>query len=137
MKMMKPSFSILALFGKMFLLGCFSFFGGQCGVVEAHVHSPCHESAQEQAIEENKTKPCGQCEHSISAWSEPIVYASLVQKEVPLFPPFLLEEEALIANVTGGIIAPAIVPPDDLENQVFKRIAKSTLWRNSDCFSFV
>lgn len=131
---MNSFLSALTLFGKLSLLGCFSLFGGQCGISEAATESPCHVKVAENILEKNTTKPCGQCEHSISAWSEPIVHVSLIQKEIPRTFSFPLEEKKLSINIDGTIVSPAIVPPDGLIGKEFKRVAKSIFWQSSACF---
>jgi hypothetical protein len=135
MKMMKSFFSVLSLFGKLSLLGCFSFFGGHCGTVEATTVSPCHVSAAERALEENTAAPCGQCENSVHAWSEPIVYVSFSQEEFPIFfSACFFEENEEELNVDEILVSPVKRPPDEIENEAFKKVAKSTIWQNSDCF---
>ncbi len=131
---MKFFLSILSLFGKLSLLGCFSLFSGHCGITEVAVASPCHASETERTLEKNTTEPCGQCENSVHFWSEPIVYVSFSQEKIPPFShACFFEEREEELNINEILVSPAKRPPDEIENEAFKKVAKSTVWQNSDC----
>jgi hypothetical protein len=130
---MKSFLAILSLFGKLSLLGCFSLFGGHCGTVEAEMVSPCHMSFEERTLEKNTPEPCGQCEHSVFTWSEPIVYESSFLKEIPKsFDCVFVEKQPTELNIKAEEKTfPVKRPPDDLSTRFFKMIARSTQWRSS------
>lgn len=133
MRAMKFFLSILSLFGKLSLLGCFSLFSGHCGITEVAAVSPCHASETERTLEKNTEEPCGQCENSVHFWSEPIVYISFSPEEIPVAPFYFFEEHEEELNINEILVSPAKRPPDEIENEAFKKVAKSTVWQNSDC----
>lgn len=132
---MKQIFALLSLVGKISLLGCFSMFGGHCGVVHAEIREvvPCHVSVTQEVKDTDSAEPCGQCEHSVFAWSEPIVYESSFLKEIPKsFDCVFVEKQTTELNIKAEEKTfPVKRPPDDLSTRFFKMIARSTQWRSS------
>ncbi len=131
---MRTTLASLCILGKLSLLGCFSLFGGHCGVAEAAEISPCHQVATEKHVgEEEHTPPCGQCENSVKTWSTPVSVFSAEKKiYVPatfVFPPYAFQKELPCNKI---VLSPAKRPPDDLFTRTFQRVAKSTQWRSSE-----